>query len=609
MSMNFRLLRRVFFGQALPTKRMKHQLLPKYLALPVFASDALSSTAYATEEVLLALSLAGAMALPYGVPIAVAVCALIAIVALSYSQTIMAYPTGGGSYIVACENLGLYPGLIAAAAILTDYVLTVAVSIASGVAAITSAVPVLINHKVALCLLFIGFVSLANLRGSKESGKLFACPAYLFILCLLVMIGAGFFQYVVHHGHLQPLTHETLSASQPLTIFLILRAFASGCSAMTGTEAISDGVPAFQEPQSRNARTTLFWMAAILAVLFFGISFLAHAFQAIPKPDETIVSQLARGIFGRGWFYYVIQAATAMILILAANTSYADFPRLSSILARHGYAPRQLANLGDRLVFSNGILLLGVFSAVLVIAFHGNTHSLIPLYAVGVFMAFTLSQAGMVRRWWLHRGSHWKLSATINAIGAITTGVVLVVIAVMKFTHGAWIVCVLIPLIVWHFIAVNRHYRICKEQLYIGTETPRRYLRHHVIVLVPGIHRGVLRALAYARTISEDPEGVYVEIDPAQTSQVVAEWRQFGMDTPLRVLKSPWRSMTEPVLGYVDMLLNEEKVDLVTVVIAEFVTTKLWHRMLHNASGLLLKLVLLFKPNVVVTNIRYVLHN
>jgi len=607
--MDLRTLRRLIFGEPLPTKRMKHQLLPKCLALPVFASDALSSTAYATEEVLLALVLAGTVALSYAVPIALAICLLIAIVAISYSQTIMAYPTGGGSYRVARENLGLYPGLVAAAAILTDYILTVAVSVASGVAAITSAFPALFAHRVTLCVLCIAFVSLANLRGAKESGKLFAIPTYSFIFCLFALIGVGLYQFVIHRGQMPALPHEPIQASQPLTFFLILRAFASGCCAMTGTEAIADGVPAFQEPQSRNARTTLFWMASILASLFLGISFLAHVYHIVPRHDETVVSQLARGIFGRCWFYYVIQGATAMILILAANTSFADFPRLSSILARDGYAPRQLANLGDRLVFSNGIILLGLFSSFLVVVFHGSTHSLIPLYAVGVFMAFTLSQAGMVRRWYEQRGPHWKLSAAVNAIGAFTTGVVLVVIAVMKFTHGAWIVCLLIPLIVRAFLAINNHYRVCKEQLYAGGETPRRYVRHHVIVLVPGVHRGVLRALAYARTISADPEAVYVEIDPAQTPQVIEEWKRFGMGTPLRILKSPWRSITEPILGYVDMLLNEENVELVTVVIAEFVTTRLWHRMLHNASGLLLKLAFLFKQNVVVANIRYMLHD
>ncbi|MBI3919863.1 MAG: APC family permease [Armatimonadetes bacterium] len=599
-------IRRLLIGEPIPTKRAKHHRLPKILALPVFASDALSSTAYATEEILLALAVAGYF--HYSVPIGVCIAVLLAIVSFSYRQTIMAYPGGGGAFIVVRENLGLYPGLIAASALLIDYVLTVAVSITAGIAALTSALPALQEHRVALCLLSIAVVTLANLRGAKESGTVFAVPTYLFIVSFFIMIVTGIFKMLFNADGI-PDPAPVPVAAPPIALFILLRAFAAGCTALTGIEAIADGVPAFQPPETKNASITLVWMAGILIALFLGITLLAHAFGAVPDKHthETVASQLAAAIFGRCWFYYVIQAATALILILAANTAYQDFPRLSSILARDGFAPRQLANLGDRLVFANGIVLLGLVAAALIVLFHGSTHALIPLYAVGVFMSFTLSQAGMVRRFIQCKEGAWRRNAAISGIGSATTGIVCCVITSVKFTDGAWMVIAAIPVFVVHLLAISRHYRVCQQELSLEGYRPQRRVHHKVIVLVPGVHRGIIQALLYTKSIAEDPEAVYVELDPANTPRILEAWGEWGQGLPLRVLKSPWRSLMEPLLGYIEMLDNQPDVDLVTVVIPEFVTNRWWHRLLHNSSGLLLKFALLWRRNVVVTNVRYYL--
>jgi len=601
-----RALRRFVFGEPLPTARAIHERLPKTLALPVFASDAISSSAYATEEILLALVLAGSGALRFSTGVAAAITLLFAIVAISYRQTVLAYPSGGGAYIVARENLGLLPGLIAAAALLTDYVLTVAVSIAAGAAALISAVPGLAAQREAICLIFIAFITLANLRGARESGRIFAGPVYLFVgsAALLILVGA----VRLAQGGAPPAQPVALAAAaQPVTIFLILRAFASGCAALTGIEAIANGVPAFRPPESRNAAATLMAMAAICISIFLGITLFAQLFHIVPdlSGHETVVSKLGRAVFGTGLLYFILQAATAAILVLAANTSFADFPRLSSILARDRLAPRQLANLGDRLVFSNGIVLLGAFSAGLIVLFHGLTHRLIPLYAIGVFISFTLSQAGMVRHWQRLRTRGWHLKAAINALGAIATAVVLVVVASVKFIHGAWIVLVVIPLLILGFRKIAQHYRDLGRALSLeGYEVPR-VLRHAVLVLVPGLNRGVVPALLYARTIAPQLEAVFVEIDPAETSRLQQRWNQLDLGIPLTVLKSPWRSLTGPIIQYVRTLRAEKHVELVTVIIPEFATTRWWHKLLHNQAGLMLKIALMFEPGVVVTNVRY----
>ncbi len=600
-------LRRFIVGERLPTARAVRERLPKLLALPVFASDNISSSAYATEEILLALVVAGAAGLRFSVGVAAAICVLFAIVIISYRQTVEAYPAGGGSYIVARDNLGTLPGLVAAGALLTDYVLTVAVSISAGIAAIVSAHPQFASDRVALCVLAIGLVTAANLRGARESGKLFAPPVYLFVVAVAVLIASGIFRAVSGHGPAEAAAVEIPPATQTFAVFLLVRAFASGCAALTGIEAVSDGVAAFRPPESKNAAATLAWMGAICISLFLGITILARLYHIVPLAhgEETVLSMLGRSVFGRGLPYLVLQAATCGILILAANTSFADFPRLSSILARDGFAPRQLANLGDRLVFSNGILLLGLSSSLLVIAFQGRTHSLIPLYAVGVFVSFSLSQAGMVRRWTRLRTQHWRLKAVVNAIGAATTGIVLFVVLSAKFIYGAWIITLIVPLLVLGFLKISTHYRTLASALRLETYAAPRTMRHAVLVLVPGLHKGVMRALRYAKSIAPESEAVFVEMDPKDTPRLEREWADLKAGIPLTVLKSPWRSLTEPIIRYTRTIRAERNLDTVTVIIPEFVTTRWWHRFLHNQAGLFLKLALMFEPGVVVTNIRY----
>jgi len=600
--------RRLLFGAPLPTSRQIHERLPKFLALPVFASDALSSVAYATEEILLALSVVGAAAWGAAQGIAAAIAALLAIVAASYRQTILAYPAGGGSYTVTKENLGVYPGLVAAASLLTDYVLTVAVSVAAGVAAITSAYPQLVHEKALLGVLFVGLVAFANLRGVRESGWLFAPPTYVFIGTLYLTIAVGLFKVITRTplDHAIPPGHPVV-ASQPLSLFLVLRAFAGGCSAMTGTEAVANGIPAFRPPESRNAATTLTWMAAILGSLFLGLTFLAHVYRVMPAPHETVVSQIARGVFGRGWFYYVTQYATAAILILAANTAFQDFPRLSSILARDRFAPRQLGNLGDKLVYSNGIVVLAAAAMGLIVMFHGDTHHLIPLYAVGVFVTFTLSQTGMVVRHLRLRESGWRVHCVINGVGAFATGIVALVIAGAKFAHGAWMVVLFIPSLVFVFHKIHQHYIELGNQLRL-TEADLAgpmELTSTAVVLVAGIHKGIVRALRYARTLSPDCRGLYIEIDPSETPLIRDRWEKFGLGVPLVILESPYRSLVGPVIRYLEEAKRERRDQVVTVVLPEFVPKKWWHKMLHNQSGLFLKLALLLTRDIVVTNARY----
>ena len=448
-------LKRLLVGQPLSTEQSKHERLGKVTALAIFASDMMSSVAYATEEILLVLILGGTVALQYSPPIGIAIGLLAATVASSYWQTIHAYPSGGGAYVVASDNLGALPGLIAGAALLVDYVLTVAVSTASGVAAITSAFPTLFPHRVAICVGFVILVMVANLRGIRETGRIFAAPTYWFIGCLALLVGGGFYHLFTQGAPPPP---QAVAAQESLTIFLILRAFSGGCAALTGTEAVANGVQYFRPPESRNAGVTLVWMASILALSFLGVTFLAYYYHIVPRAEETVVSMLASQLFGRGVIYYMIQVATAVILLLAVNTSFAGFPMLASIMAKDRFLPRQFANLGDRLVFSNGILILAAVSCFLLVAFGGSTHALIPLYAIGVFTAFTLSQAGMVKHWWREQGPRWQARAGVNALGALATAVVVAVIAATKFTHGAWIVIVITPLMILGFYSIRRHY-------------------------------------------------------------------------------------------------------------------------------------------------------
>jgi len=590
-------VKRALIGHPLPTHRLAHERLNKIQGLAVFSSDALSSSAYATEEILLALLLAGPFALRLAWPIALAITTVLAIVAFSYYQTVHAYPSGGGAYTVAHANLGVWPGLIAAAALMIDYVLTVSVSVSAGVAAITSAVPGLFSHRVTLALVAVALIAVINLRGVRESGTIFSGPTYLFIGTVLAMVILGVLRTWGAPPVPPRLPPETPALFQPLTLFLVLRAFASGSAAMTGVEAISNGVMAFRSPESRNAGLTLIWMAGILGTLFLGITYLSQHLGIVPLEHETVVSQLARTIFGGGFAYYLTQAATAMILILAANTSFADFPRLSSILARDRFLPRQLANLGDRLVFANGIILLALLSGLLIYMFNASTHSLIPLYAVGVFISFTLSQSGMVRKWWRERGRGWTHSIVFNLLGAVATAVVLVVVVLAKFRQGAWIVALLIPAIVLFMRGIWLHYRDVARQLTLeGVRLPAAMLHHKVVVPVAGINRGVIPALRYAKSLSQDVTAVMVDIDPRETAEVGTKWERWGMGVPLKVLESSYRSVLRPFLQYLDDLEWEVGFDQqLTVVLPEFVPSRWWHFLLHNQNAFMMKAALYFR--------------
>jgi amino acid transporter len=596
--------RRLLLGSPLPTAEEVHQRLTKVKALAVFSSDALSSVAYATEEILLVLVVAGAAALRLSLPIALVIAVLLAIVAISYYQTIHGYPSGGGAYIVAYDNLGVWPGLIAAAALLIDYVLTVAVSITAGIAAITSAFPALLPFRVELCLLAIAGITWANLRGVRESGTLFAIPTYGFVLIFLTLIVVGLTRLIT--GTLSLAPAQTIPivghGTQALTLFLILRAFASGCTALTGIEAISNGIPAFQKPEADNAGKTLVAMAALLTTMFLGITFLARSLGVVPTEHETIVSQIGRQVFGYGPLYLALQVVTALILVLAANTSFADFPRLSAILARARYLPRQLTSLGDRLVFANGIIALAFLASSLVVVFGGQTHRLIPLYAVGVFLSFTLSQTGMVRHWHKEGGRGWQWKAAVNGLGAVATGVVLLVIVASKFTHGAWIVILLIPAFVWMFRAIKHHYVTLAEQLSLEGLSPEEWVGMasqktcKVVVPVSGMHRGTLVALRFARSLSQDVTAVVVDVEPKFTVSVRQKWPIWGHDIPLVVLDSPYRSTIGPLLAYLDEVdQREPERGLAVVVLPEFVPARWWHHLLHNQTALLIKTVLTYR--------------
>ena len=458
------ILKRWLVGLPLKTKEAAHERLSKRLALAVFSSDALSSVAYATEEILLVLTLAGAAMVGYSIPLSLSIIGLLIILTMSYRQIIFEYPEGGGAYIVGKSNLGEWPGLVAAAALMIDYVLTVAVSVAAGMAALISAVPALLPHREALCVAAILLVTVVNLRGVRESGQFFAVPTYIFIATIAAMLGVGAVQILFGHAvRVEPL--PSMAPAEPLTLFLLLRAFSSGCTALTGVEVISNGVSAFKKPEPKNAAFTMIGMAAILGTMFIGISAMAYYFGIVPKEDETVVSQIARATFGTGPLYFLVQASTMVILILAANSSFNGFPRLASILARDSYMPHQMSMMGDRLVFSNGVIILGVFSCLLIVLFNGDTHALIPLYAVGVFLSFTISQAGMVKRWLVKKGPHWEKKLLVNGIGAVTTAIATLIIASTKFAHGAWIVIVLIPLLITFFRAIRSHYKAVSEQV------------------------------------------------------------------------------------------------------------------------------------------------
>jgi amino acid transporter len=601
-------LKQVLIGRPIPSRLAHHERLSKVTGLAVLSSDALSSVAYATEEILRTLILAGVGATALVTPIGGVIAVLLVVVVISYRQTILAYPNGGGAYVVAKENLGINYGLVAAAALLIDYTLTVSVSIAAGVAAITSALPDLHDLRVEICLGVVALLALGNLRGVRESGNIFSVPTYFFIVSLCGLIAYGAWRYLLDGAPPGPAEAAAAlpSVGGTLTTFLVLRAFANGCTAMTGVEAVSNGVPAFKPPEARNAATTLMIMAGFCVTMFMGITLLAHAYNIVPSETETVVSQLARTVFhGRGFFYYLVQAATVLILVLAANTAYADFPRLASLVARDRYLPRQFMNMGDRLAFSNGIVVLSVVASILIVVFHGETHSLIPLYMVGVFVSFTLSQAGMVLKWRREREPGWQGHALLNGVGAVLTGIVLVVVAMTKFLEGAWIIVALIPLLVLQFVSVHRHYSKVAAQLSLKDYQPHPRKHNTVLVPIGGVHKAVVEAMLYALTIGDDVRAVYVDVDPAVTVTVRKDWDRWGQGVPLIVLDSPYRSLMEPLLDYIERVDTERPDDFVTILLPEFVPARWWHHLLHNQRALLIKAALLFKPKTVVTSVPF----
>jgi amino acid transporter len=598
-----RTVRQLMLGSPLAETTRERECLPKTKALAVFSSDALSSVAYATEEILLALVVAGPTVLALSLPIALAITALLIIVATSYYQTVHGYPSGGGAYIVAHENLGRLPGLTAAAALLIDYVLTVSVSITAGVVALTSAFPNLAPLRFEIGVAVVALLAWANLRGVRESGTIFAIPTYAFVAMVLSLLVVGAVRITT--GSLSAAASSVVPPAtgpvQILTAFVVLRAFAGGCTAMTGVETISNGVQAFREPRAANAGKTLVMMAALLALMFVGITLLAQLLHIVPQPHESVVSQIGRQVFGDGVPYLVLQAATMVILFLAANTSFAGFPRLAAILARDGYLPRQLHNLGDRLVFSNGIILLAVLAVAFIFLFGAQPHRLIPLYAVGVFLAFTLSQAGMVQHWRKERGPARFWKAAVNGFGATTTGVVLAVIVQAKFSHGAWIVAAMIPLIILGFRFIRQHYEAFAEQTALTTADARSpweldtEQRHKVVVPLSHLNRGSVGALRFARSLSKDVTGVIVDLDPQETAAVQAAWPTWGLDVPLVVLDSPYRSVLAPLLRYLaEVDQREPQRGLAVVVLPEFVSARAWHALLHNRTARLLKSALLY---------------
>ncbi len=599
-------LKRFLVGQPIPSELEIHERLTKVKALAVLSSDALSSVAYGTEAVMRTLIYAGVAALSLTMPVSLVIALLLVIVATSYQQTIRAYPSGGGSYIVARENLGNVPGLTAGASLLIDYVLTVAVSVAAGIAALTSAFPEFLPYTLELSLAAVLLITVLNLRGIRESGTVFAAPTYLFILSILGLIGVGLFRLFTGGIPYEPGAAGPRAGTDSLTWFLILSAFARGCAAMTGTEAISNGVPAFQPPESRNARITLAWMASLLGVMFVGISFLVTQVGLVPNPDEseTVLSQLAHLIVGDGWYYYLIQASTAVILLLAANTSYADFPRLLSILAKDRFAPHSFASRGDRLAFSTGITALALLSGALLVTFGSSVDRLLPLYAIGVFTSFTLSQSGMVIHWLRSGGSHWKRSALINGAGAVATAVVALVIAVTKFEEGAWVVIIIAPILITLFLLVHSHYMRLARQLrtQAAVEPMGPPL---VLVPVSSLSLATRRTLAFAEGLSKRMAAVHVAYDMAEAEKLRAEWEKVVGSVPLVIIESPYRLLLPPLLSYVDALRETNPTEPLLVVLPEFVPKHWWENLLHNQTALRLKGALLYRPGVAVASFPY----
>jgi amino acid transporter len=626
-----RTIRSWFIGRPLSTADAPHQTIGKAVGLAVFASDALSSTAYATQEILGVIAGAGAVAYGYLFPISLAIVILLTIVTISYEQTIHAYPGGGGAYIVARDNLGELPAQTAGAALLTDYILTVSVSISSGVAQIVSAYPALFPYRVLIAVLAVLFIMMINLRGVKESGTAFAIPTYFFVVVMTFMVGLGLFKYVtgslgmvMDPPHFEP--HTVISVITP---FLLLHAFANGTTALTGVEAISNGITAFKEPRSKNAGITLIWMSIILGSLFLGLSFLTAQVQAVFSEEETVISQLARTIFdGKGIPYLMLISGTTIILIMAANTAFADFPRLGALHAGDGFLPRQLTYRGSRLVFSRGIVALAVISSILIIIFQASVTRLIPLYAIGVFLSFTLSQAGMARRWWkighlkdgeeivepgstLRYEKGWRFRMMINGFGAICTAVVMTVFAVTKFLEGAWVVLILTPALVGIFFSIHHHYKRLAKNLSLENHgaVPPHTLRHRVIMPVSGVHQGTLAALRYARMLSDDVTAVHVSIEPAEAEKVRKKWERWGQGVRMVMLNSPYRIFLEPLLEYIaEIMKQRQQGETITIVVPEFVSNNRFAGALHTNTADLLRSQLKRQHDIVIISVPYHVH-
>jgi amino acid transporter len=618
-------------GRPLSTADAAHQTIGKIVGLAVFASDALSSTAYATQEILGVIAAAGGIAYGYLFPISLAIITLLVIVTISYEQTIHAYPGGGGAYIVARDNLGELPAQTAGAALLTDYILTVSVSISAGVAQIISAYPALFPYRVLIAVIAVFFIMIINLRGVKESGKAFALPTYFFVIVMVVTVGIGLLRYLT--GSLgmvvDPPHFEVRHVISAITPFILLHAFANGTTALTGVEAISNGITAFKEPRSKNAGITLIWMSLILGTLFLGLSFLTGQVQAVFSEEETIISQLARTIYGgRGIPYLMLISGTTVILIMAANTAFADFPRLGALHAGDGFLPRQLTYRGSRLVYSRGIVSLAVVASILIIIFQASVTRLIPLYAIGVFLSFSLSQAGMARRWWkighlkegekvvepgsiLKYEKRWQYRMVINGFGAICTAIVMVVFAVTKFKEGAWVVLILTPVLVTIFFSIHHHYKRLAKKLSLGNFVvmPPHVTRHRVIMPISGVHQGTLAALRYARRLSDDVTAVHVTIEPAEAEKVRQKWETWGEGVRMVMLASPYRLFLEPLLEYIaDIIRQRQQGETITIVVPEFIAENRITATLHTNTADLLRSQLKRQPGIVIINVPYHVH-
>jgi amino acid transporter len=614
-------------GRPLQTADAPHQTIGKAIGLAVFSSDAMSSVAYGPQEMLTILAVAGTQALGYAFPLAMAIVVLLVILTLSYEQTIHAYPGGGGAYIVSRDNLGEIPSLVAGASLLTDYILTVSVSVSSGVAQIVSAYPVLFEYRAVIAVALVMFIMLINLRGVKESGATFAIPTYFFLVMMFVTTGIGLFRYATGSlGAVVAPPHFEVNALHPITLFLILRAFSNGTTSLTGVEAISNGIMAFKEPRSHNAGTTLIWMSGILGTLLLGITFLAVHIGAVPSEAETVISQLARTVYnGRNFIYVATLLGTTLILVMAANTAFADFPRLSALVAIDGFLPRQLAFKGSRLVYSYGIVSLALIASGLIFLFNASVSGLIPLYAIGVFLSFTLSQAGMSHRWWkigrlnpgaeliergstLHHDWHWLVKMIVNSVGSLATGMVMMIFAVTKFTEGAWVVLILIPVLVAVFLVIHRHYYTMSSRLSLENygEPPPYMGRHRVIIPISNVHQGTLAALRYARILSDDITVVHVSTEPVETEKVQKKWGTWGKGTRLVIVDSPYRLFLEPLLGYIEEIIAiRQQNETITIVVPQFVPSKRLYNVLHMQTADLLRKELLSKPGVVITDVPY----